>query len=473
MSISVLASSSGDSPLDSSGGLLEAFRASQRREAREQVVQAEIAVEFCAFNSPDGLRGEATLPGTDGEVRLAGEGAPGVSEFAVVEFGAVTGRSTDAARAYLGRLLELRHRLPGTWRQVRCGRVPVWRGLRVAEHTIGLPADGAAWVDARVAGVAGRVGPVVLERLVAEAIVRFDPEAAAQAAVEALESRHATVTVEQVLTELGAGGVATGRLDAVLDVADAVELDAVLAELAADLAAAGDTDPLEVRRAKALGLLARGQTVDLPDTSDPTGADQTRQTGGAQHAERGEGKPFRRHRRRRPRRVVLHVHLPDTALRGCGDGFGQLTTPTGRPVGLVTVEQVQDWCGSLEAQVVVKPVLDLAATITSAGYTPSPRLREQVVAINPTCVFPHCTRPAADLDLDHIEPYQPEDPTTATSTDQLAPLCRRHHRVKTHGGWHYLMLTRGEYLWTSPRGYQWITDDTGTRDVSKDLRDTG
>jgi hypothetical protein len=161
------------------------------------------------------------------------------------------------------------------------------------------------------------------------------------------------------------------------------------------------------------------------------------------------------------------------ALRGCGDGIGRLTTATGGPVGLVSVEQVQEWCGSPDARVVVKPVLDLAETITSSGYTPSPRLREQVVATNPTCVFPHCTRPAGGADLDHIESYDADDPATATSSTQLAPLCRRHHRVKTHGGWRYLMLTRGAYLWTSPHGYRWVTDLDGTRDVSSGLQDTG
>ncbi|WP_459985184.1 hypothetical protein, partial [Nocardioides sp. AN3] len=38
---------------DSSGELLEAFTAAQRREAREQVRKIQVAVDYCAFNSPD------------------------------------------------------------------------------------------------------------------------------------------------------------------------------------------------------------------------------------------------------------------------------------------------------------------------------------------------------------------------------------------------------------------------------------
>jgi hypothetical protein len=419
-------------------------------------------LEFCAFNSPDSLHPAAVLPGCEGELALAGEGAPAVAEFAVVEFGAVAGMSTDAARMYLGRCLELGHRLPLVWRATRTGQVPAWRALRIADHTMPLPPDGAAWVDEQVAPVAGRVGPVVLQRLVEEAIVRFDPETAALRGMEALETRHATVTLDHVLSDLGVAGVATGRLDAVLDAADAVDLDAALADLAADLAAAGDAAPLDVRRSRALGLLARGESVELPDQPD-----------------RSDGRRGVTPRRRRE--VVLHVHLAQAALHGFGDGIATLCSHTGRPLGQVTVEQVQDWCAP-GAQVVVKPVLDLAETIRSTGYQPSPRLREQTVALNPTCVFPYCHRPAQHLDLDHIQPYDTLDPDTATTSENLAPLCRRHHRVKTHGhGWTYLRLGPAEHLWTSPHHHQWVTDSDGTRPVTPtlrssattDLRDTG
>ena len=74
--------------------------------------------------------------------------------------------------------------------------------------------------------------------------------------------------------------------------------------------------------------------------------------------------------------------------------------------------------------------------------------------------------PGRGLDLDHIRPYDPDDPASATSTENLAPLCRRHHRAKTHGRWTYLRLGPGEHLWTSPHDYQWVTDADGTRQVT-------
>ena len=41
------------------------------------------------------------------EVPLAGEGVPGVGEYAVAEFAAATGMSTDAGRQFIGDALEV------------------------------------------------------------------------------------------------------------------------------------------------------------------------------------------------------------------------------------------------------------------------------------------------------------------------------------------------------------------------------
>ncbi|HEV7875875.1 MAG TPA: HNH endonuclease signature motif containing protein, partial [Nocardioides sp.] len=91
------------------------------------------------------------------------------------------------------------------------------------------------------------------------------------------------------------------------------------------------------------------------------------------------------------------------------------------------------------------------------------------------CVFPWCTRPSRAFraeehhaDCDHITPYRQAGRSCSCN---LAPLCRKHHRAKTHGGWSYTPLDRGSYVWTSPHGYQFLRDQHGTLDVSHDRRD--
>jgi len=78
-------------------------------------------------------------------------------------------------------------------------------------------------------------------------------------------------------------------------------------------------------------------------------------------------------------------------------------------------------------------------------------------------VFPHCTRHARACDLDHIDAWQPDDAGGATTSWNLAPLCRLHHRMKTHGGWTYTRLTRTHFEWTSPGGDVYDVDRTHTR----------
>ncbi|RNM13032.1 HNH endonuclease signature motif containing protein, partial [Nocardioides pocheonensis] len=69
---------------------------------------------------------------------------------------------------------------------------------------------------------------------------------------------------------------------------------------------------------------------------------------------------------------------------------------------------------------------------------------EQIELRDRTCVFPWCNRPARGCDKDHVVPWEHGGPT---SSDNLAALCRRHHRLKTHGGWTYTRVEPGTYLW--------------------------
>jgi hypothetical protein len=110
--------------------------------------------------------------------------------------------------------------------------------------------------------------------------------------------------------------------------------------------------------------------------------------------------------------------------------------------------------------------------ISVEAYEVPGRIAEPVALRDHACVFPWCTRPARRLrpdqhgcDCDHVVPHGRGG---ATCTCQLAPLCRRHHRLKTHGGWTYTTLEPGTYLWRSPHGYQYLRDHTGTLDVSHD-----
>ena len=113
-----------------------------------------------------------------------------------------------------------------------------------------------------------------------------------------------------------------------------------------------------------------------------------------------------------------------------------------------------------------QPVIDLDEHIHVGSYEVPDRLAEQIDLRDATCVFPWCTRTARRCDHDHVVPHS--DGGTTCSCN-IAPLCRRHHRLKTHaGGWGYTVLDPGTYLWRSPHGYRFLRDHTGTRDITDD-----
>ena len=92
-------------------------------------------------------------------------------------------------------------------------------------------------------------------------------------------------------------------------------------------------------------------------------------------------------------------------------------------------------------------------------------MAEQVILRDGVCVFPWCSHPSRHADLDHITPYVDPDeggPPGQTRPDNLAPLCRRHHRAKTTGAWSYQRTAPGTYLWTGPAGLTAIVTPTGT-----------
>ena len=61
-------------------------------------------------------------------------------------------------------------------------------------------------------------------------------------------------------------------------------------------------------------------------------------------------------------------------------------------------------------------------------YTPSAAVARLVRAREPYCRMPGCRRRAVNCDLDHTVAW----PTGSTEASNLGPLCRRHHRLKTH-----------------------------------------
>jgi hypothetical protein len=96
-------------------------------------------------------------------------------------------------------------------------------------------------------------------------------------------------------------------------------------------------------------------------------------------------------------------------------------------------------------------------------HDPPEWMRETVVLRDGHCVFPGCRTDARSCDLDHIESYVDLDdggPPGQTSVQNLACLCRRHHRLKTFTAWDYGRLPDGTYRWSSTHRLSFLTSPT-------------
>ncbi len=130
-------------------------------------------------------------------------------------------------------------------------------------------------------------------------------------------------------------------------------------------------------------------------------------------------------------------------------------TPTTGKLGSTTARKAReqvDYLRALAPSAVDRAVADPDGhggfAVPPAGaltYRPSEAITSLVTALYPTCIHPGCAVPSEDCDLDHVVPFDHTDPERGgwTVTGNLAPLCRRHHGLKTRRQWHHRMLRDG------------------------------
>jgi hypothetical protein len=352
----------------------------------------------------------------DADELLGGEGTPAVAAFTPEDLAVVLQISPTSAAAMVADALDLRHRLPHLWRAVMRLQAPAWLARRVAQQTRRLPKGGARYVDEALAARGSSWGTGIADRVVAEAIARFDPVEHARREDRGRGSwdvkiSHPAPTEFAGTSELWARG-------------DSIALQALYDQICAQAHQRhldGDTDHLGARKAKALTELT-GDQAPLPAKM----------------------------------RLYVHVKATDLDTEAVGDV---------EKLGPATLTKIKDWVG--HRRVTIRPVLDPRRDDGVETHDPPPWMRELVILRDRHCVFPGCQVDARSCDLDHITPYDEHGPPDQTRPGQTRPenlacLCRRHHRAKTLGLWRYGRTTDGSYLWKGPYGTTCLVTPRGT-----------
>ncbi|WP_328694505.1 HNH endonuclease [Streptomyces phaeochromogenes] len=322
--------------------------------------------------------------------------------------------STAAQRLETARLLTGRH--PGTLGLLAEGEISYQQARIVAEQCAVLAVD-----------VAGEVERALVERMPQQAagqtraavrrqVHRVDPEGAEARHQERLRER-------KLLSYPQEDGMAL--FGAVLPAQRAAVMEQVVEAYAVGYGDDGRT--LDQKRADALYDLVVEQR---------TGAFETPSRAAA----------------------VVHVTVPLDVLMGVDDGPGEL-----KGYGPVTAGQVREIAfaaGTVWRRLLVQPASGVLVKTDPLAYKPTAETARHVVTRDQYCAFPSCRMPASRCDLDHVRAFDRARPERGgpTTPENLQPLCRRHHRLKTHHpGWR---VTRdahtGVAVWTAPTGHTYI-----------------
>jgi hypothetical protein len=483
---------------------LAAAEANEHALITAEARRLHIAAHWADLHPGDAIA-KSRIRGTEHPVRLGGEGTPTVGDFAPTELGCALRTSSGSACRLIADALDLRHRLPLIWAAVSAGQAPVYQARQIATATRHLTADQAGFVDARLAPSLGAVSFGRLQTLIDAAIYDAEPEAAEQRAAAAAEERFVRLGrssehgLKMIIARAAAG--------------DAIWFKATIDRIADILARQGDDDPVDVRRSKAIGILAQPaealrllcqhQDNDCDDSDGPAEPDDPGQEPAEDDPESGEddidldqpaasnaaditsetgvadqqwpaldpaaeeeathrslqilSPPFNPDKARP--RAIVYVHLSVEALTA-GTGIARVEN-----VGPVLLSRLQMLLGD-HCTISLRPVIDLpAGHIPLDCYEIPASLREQLLLRYPADAFPYANTMSRSVDMDHTIAYlSMEDggPPGQTRIGNLGPHVRYHHRVKTFGGWQVCQPEPGTWTWRSPTGRIYLVNASGT-----------
>jgi hypothetical protein len=398
-------------------GTLAAAEANEHAMITAEVRQLQIAAHWADLHPGDAVTA-SRLPGTEHPIRLGGDGTPTVGGFAAAELGCALRMSDGSAARMIGDALDLRHRLPLIWAAVQAGQVPAYQARVIAKATRHLTIEQAGWVDQKLAPALGALPWGRVQTLLDAAIIEADPDGAEQQAADAVRERFVRLGrksehgLKLIIARATAG--------------DAIWFKATIDRIAEILGKQGDTDPVEVRRSKAIGVLAQpalalqllcqhqdddwdGPAEPSDDAEEPpedefgfddaqSDADHTAaqadadltaaqatpdplpdpQVGGEHQSLQILPPPFGP-QRARPR-AVIYVHLSAEALTA-GAGIARVEN-----VGPILLSRLRLLLGE-HCTINLKPVIDLPAGHTPIdAYEIPASLREQLQLRYPRCV---------------------------------------------------------------------------------------
>ncbi|WP_312883979.1 DUF222 domain-containing protein [Arthrobacter sp. CAN_C5] len=105
-------------------------------------------------------------------------------------------------------------------------------------------------------------------------------------------------------------------------------------------------------------------------------------------------------------------------------------------------------------RILTHPITGARLGADATTYRVPQDLQDAVRVRDRTCRHPGCNRLAVFCELDHTTPWSQGG---KTSYGNLAALCKRHHKLKSEGYWHYRQPEPGMIIAISPMGETYLT----------------
>ncbi|WP_369797304.1 DUF222 domain-containing protein [Agreia sp. Leaf283] len=143
----------------------------------------------------------------------------------------------------------------------------------------------------------------------------------------------------------------------------------------------------------------------------------------------------------------VHVMVPAMTLLGVGDeaailrGYG--------PIDPATAAQLTADATSWR-RILTDPITGRILATDPRDYRPTAAMIDHARLVHPECVFPGCTVPSEQADMDHTEDHAYGG---GTIPENLAPLSAGHHRAKHHTRWQFIQNGDDTLTATSPAGH--------------------
>ena len=155
------------------------------------------------------------------------------------------------------------------------------------------------------------------------------------------------------------------------------------------------------------------------------------------------------------RLVTISRHGERTRWRHTlSDDSGRLLSTTARPkIEHARRPPGRAFDGPADVRSCPAPAPVAPAQDDLAQRAPGAELARWITTRDRTCRAPGCRVPARAADIDHTIDHADGG---LTSHDNLAIVCRHHHRLKHEGGWRVIQPEPGTLIWTSPRGRKYV-----------------